>query len=194
MKKVGVTGGIGSGKTTICKMFELLGIPIYDADSRAKWLMTYNKSLKQSIKTLLGTESYHRNGRLNRGVVAKKVFSDKKLLSGLNALVHPAVAEDSNNWFENQEGPYAIKEAALMIESGSHTELDYLIVVTCDEEERVRRVIKRDQTNEKAVRSRIANQLDEKTRLKHADFIIDNSGEESVINQVLEIHKRLSAM
>lgn len=191
MIKVGITGGIGSGKTTICKMFELLDIPIYYADTRAKYLMSHDKGLKTAIKQLLGDDAYHRNGRLNRQKVASIVFNDKKKLAALNALVHPAVAIDGELWFSQQNSPYAVKEAALMIESKSHIHLDKLIVVVCDEEIRIKRVIERDNTSREQVESRIKSQLSDEARLEHADYTIDNSGTQSVIKQVISVHKSL---
>ncbi len=196
MKKtsyIGITGGIGSGKTTVCNIFKSLGIPVYDADAQAKILMYRNPALKKSIKSLLGDEAYHRNGRLNRAYVAQKIFSDKKLLAGINGLVHPAVYADSSLWFSEQTAPYALKEAALLVENGSYKKLDGLIVVSAPEETRIARVVKRDRTSEVSVRQRIKNQLPEKAKTKVADFIIYNDGSQSLLQQVQAIHKKLIA-
>ena len=191
MIKVGITGGIGSGKTTVCKLFEKMDVPVYYADLEAKKLMNSDKELKQKIKELLGTDAYHRNGRLNRKHVASIVFNDKKKLESLNAIVHPAVAQDSKKWFSNQKVNYAIKEAALLVENASYKQLDYLIVVTAPVEMRIKRVVKRDKTDYNQVKLRIANQLSEIQKKKVADFIIDNSGDVSLISQVWKIHREL---
>jgi len=191
MIKVGVTGGIGSGKTTVCKLFEKMDVPVYYADIEAKKIMNSDKTLKQKIKKLLGQEAYHRNGRLNRNLVASIVFNDKTKLEELNALVHPAVGIDSKKWFEKQQTKYAIKEAALLVENASYKQLDYLIVVTAPVEMRIKRVVKRDKSDYNQVKLRIANQLPERQKKKVADFIIDNSGDVSLISQVWKIHRKL---
>lgn len=194
MIKVGITGGIGSGKTFACKLFELMGVPVYDADNRAKKLMTSNKSLKKSIINLLGKEAYFSNGKLNRKFIAQNVFKNAILLNELNALVHPAVARDGEEWFKkaSQSGhPYAIKEAALLIESQSYKLLNKLILVTAPLEVRVSRVIKRDNTTRENVLSRISKQMDDEEKCKYADYIIENDGEKSVIEQVIKIHEDL---
>lgn len=191
MIKVGLTGGIGSGKTTVAKLFAQKGIPIYYADTRAKYLMTFNKPLKAKIINTFGKIVYHRNGRLNRKALAKIVFNDKSKLAVINQLVHPVVAIDGEKWYQQQHTPYAIKEAALMIESGSHKDLDILIVVTADMEERISRVMSRDKASRKQVESRINNQLSDSKRMPFADYIIDNNDRKTLQKQVDDIHKRL---
>jgi dephospho-CoA kinase len=190
MIKVGITGGIGSGKTTVCKIFETLGIPVYYADDRAKWLMTFDKSLKNEIKSLFGKETYFRNGRLNRKYLANIVFHDKTKLNQLNALVHPAVANDGEQWFQNISSPYgyALKEAALMIESNSHLLLDKLILVTASKENKIARVIKRDKSSRAEIIARIDKQLLDSEKSKYADYIINNDGETGLIEPVMKIH------
>lgn len=194
MIKVGLTGGIGSGKTTVAKLFAAKGIPIYYADTRAKYLMTYDKSLKSKIIEAFGKEVYHRNGRLNRKVLASIIFNDKSKLTIINSLVHPAVAADGEAWYAAQKTAYAIKEAALMIESGSHNDLDTLVVVTADIEERIRRVRKRDKASIKDVESRINNQLSDAERLTHADYVIDNNDRKMLQEQVDALHEELMKM
>ncbi|MEI6409971.1 MAG: dephospho-CoA kinase, partial [Bacteroidota bacterium] len=155
---VGITGGIGVGKSTVCRIFEALGIPVYDADYWAKWLITNDPALKQQIKELFGAEAYLPDGTYNRAFVASQVFSDKNKLAALNASVHPAVARHGAEWHQAQieRGcPYTLKEAALMIESGSYRQLDCLIVVTAPESLRIQRVMQRDGVDEKTVRARI---------------------------------------
>ena len=191
MIKVGITGGIGSGKTTVCKLFEKMDVPVYYADYEAKRLMTYDKKLKKSIKALLGNEAYYKNGRLNRKYVASVVFNDKEKLAELNGIVHPAVALNAEKWFTKQKSKYAIKEAALLVENESYKQLDYLIVVIAPAEMRIKRVVKRDKIEYSQVKQRIANQLPEIQKKKVADFIIDNSGDVSLISQVWKIHRKL---
>lgn len=194
MIKVGITGGIGSGKTTVCKLFEKMDIPVYYADREAKRLMNSDQDLKKKIKALLGKEAYYRNGRLDRKYVASIVFKDKEKLQKLNALVHPAVASDGKKWFEKQKTKYAIKEAALLVENASYKQLDFLIVVTAPVEMRIKRVVKRDKSDYNQVKLRIANQLPEVQKKKVADFIIDNSGDVSLVSQVWKIHRKLMEM
>lgn len=191
MLKVGITGGIGSGKTYVCAIFEQMGIPVYYADSRAKQLLYRDPKLKSEVKSLLGTGAYHSNGRPNRGYIGSKIFADKALLQQMNELVHPAVAEDSQRWHSQQQAPYTLKEAALLVENGSYKTLDKLIVVTAPEDIRIARVVKRDKTTTKAVRSRIKNQLPDAAKVAVADYIIVNDGSKSVLKQVAEIHRQL---
>lgn len=192
MLKVGITGGIGSGKTTVCKIFETLGIPVYYADQRAKWLMTHDEELIAQIKKLFGDEAYGPDGALNRAYIAGIVFQDKNKLSQLNALVHPAVARDSEQWQTRQRGaPYTLKEAAIMFESGSHRQLDRIITVTAPEELRIARVMQRDGTERSAVEDRIRRQMPESERIKRSDFVIYNDGSRSIVRQVVALHRRL---
>lgn len=192
MKRIGITGGIGSGKTTVCNIFKSIGIQVYEADLKAKKLMTHNKALKAQIKSILGPAAYHRNGRLNRAYVASKIFADQKLLGMINKAVHPAVNQDAVIWFNSiKESPYALYEAALLVENGSYALFDKLIVVTAPEELRISRVMKRDKTSKAAVQARMKNQLPEKDKVKVADYIIVNDGNESLIEQVVHVHREL---
>jgi dephospho-CoA kinase len=188
MIKVGVTGGIGSGKTTVCKLFESKGIPVYYADDRAKKLMLANKKLKSAIKDLLGQESYFRNGRINRKYISSLVFNDKSLLKRLNAIIHPVVLQDSEDWFSQQKTKFAIKEAALLIESLSYKTLDKIIVVTAPEKLRIDRVVKRDKTSIEKVKERMKNQLNDSDLLKYADYIIINDGNNDLLSEVNRIY------
>jgi len=190
MIKVGVTGGIGSGKTTVCRIFESMGIPVYYSDKEAKELMYRNQKLKSSIKQLLGKESYFRNGRPNRQIIASKIFSDKELLKGINNLVHPAVRNDHLSWHKKQQAPYTINEAALLVENGSYKQLDALIVVTAPMDIRVHRVMQRDGTSQEKVEARMRNQLPESEKVAVADYVIDNAGDTPLIQQVWEIRKQ----
>lgn len=192
MKKIGITGGIGSGKTTVCKIFESLNIPVYYADDRAKALMTENPALVDSIKNLLGDEAYLEDGALNRKHVANVVFNDAQKLQQLNSLVHPAVAKDGINWNNAQQSvPYTLKEAALLIESGSYKALDFLITVWAPKETRIQRVLQRDQATRQEVEARINKQLPEIEKLKTADFVIINDGKKSLVQQVANLHRYL---
>ncbi len=190
--KVGITGGIGSGKTTICQIFETLGIPVYYADERAKWLMVNDLMVKQKVLDLFGYEAYFKNGSLNRKYISSVVFQDKIKLKSLNAVVHPAVFKDGDEWLlQHSDVPYTLKEAALMVESGGYKHLDKLVVVTAPEDLRLQRVMQRDGSKREDVLKRIRNQTSEANRLEHADFVIQNDGEKSLVNQVFLIHREL---
>lgn len=195
MLHVGITGGIGSGKTTVCKIFEILGVPIYYADERAKWLMEHDKLLAEGIAGLLGGEAYSAEGKLNRAWISGKVFGDPGLLERLNALVHPAVALDGLEWQKQQAGrPYTLKEAALLFESGSYLFLDKIIVVTAPLELRMQRVMARDGVPMQAVKDRIDRQMAEEEKVQRADFVIYNDGNRMLIPQVMAIHRELVAL
>lgn len=191
MLKVGLTGGIGSGKTYVAQQFQELGIPVYFADKEAKRLMNSDKKLKQLIKELLGANAYHTNGRLNRATVAKKIFENRQYLMGINKLVHPAVKEDFILWTERQSSPYVLEESAIIYENGLESNFDKVIVVTAPEEIRIRRVIKRDKTTKKAVLARIKQQFPDKKKTALANFVIVNDGESNLYEQVDFIHKAL---
>jgi dephospho-CoA kinase len=194
MLKIGITGGIGSGKSTICRLFEKLGIPVYYADDRAKWILQHDPVVKEKLIKLLGAEAFFVDGGLNKGYLAGKVFENRPLLQQLNDLVHPAVAIDSKKWFEEQaeEGfRYALKEAALIFESGADKHLDKVILITAPEKVRIKRVIERDQVTQESVMKRMQNQLTDEEKIKHADYIIENIRWENVNTQVDEIHQTL---
>lgn len=194
MLRIGITGGIGSGKTTVCKIFETLEIPVYYADDRAKWLMVNSPTLQNGIRQLFGKKAYGEDGSLNRAHISSIAFKDTAKLQKLNALVHPAVFVDGENWQQEQLAlgvPYTIKEAALIYESGSHQTLDKVIVVTAPEELRIDRVMKRDGLAAEAIKDRIARQMPEEEKVARADYVIHNDGEQSLIKQVLAIHHQL---
>ncbi len=193
--KAGITGGIGSGKTTVCKVFETLGIPVYYADYHAKQLMVNDPRLVAGIKKLFGPESYFEDGSLNRPYVAGEVFGNDEKLRRLNRLVHPAVAEDSERWHHAQEKvPYTLKEAALLFESGNFNNLDKVITVFAPEELRIKRVMERDEATEESIRARMAKQMPEEEKIKRADFVVHNDGKHSIVEQVLDIHHKLLAL
>lgn len=189
--KVGITGGIGVGKTTIAKVFQLLSIALYNADERAKLLVIENIILKNSIIQLLGNHAYEADGSYNRAFVAQKVFLEPLLLQQLNNLIHPAVASDFEAWCKRQSSPYILKEAALLVESGSYKALDKLVVVTAPLAIRVARVQHRDQRSLEEIQRIIDRQLTDEEKIAKADFIISNDDQSLVIPQVLAIDKQL---
>ena len=191
MLKVGLTGGIGSGKTTVAEIFYSLGIPVYNSDERAKYLMENDPSLRVAIIEYFGEESYRSEG-LNRLYLSKEVFSDKSKLQKLNSLVHPVVGNDFAVWCKNQSAPFVVKEAAILIESGAYKGLDKIIIITASENTRMDRVMDRDDVKASEVRDRINNQMADSERLKYADFIIDNDGSKMLIPQVKEIFNKLT--
>ena len=189
MIKIGLTGGIGSGKTTVAKIFESLHIPVYYADDAAKKLMNTNEQLKASIIQHFGKESYQ-NGELDRKYLAGIVFNDKEKLALLNSLTHPITIKDAEDWMNKQTTPYVIKEAAILFESGAAEKLDYIIGVYAPQHIRVKRVMDRDNLPVEEVMKRITRQIDEEMKMKLCDFIITNNEEQLVIPQVLELDKR----
>ena len=191
MLKIGITGGIGSGKTTVSKIFEVLGIPVYYADERAKVLMNTDEDIKHKIKELFGSKSYDATGNLNRKYLASIVFNSKDKLQQLNDIVHPEVKRDFERWLKQHEGKedYVMKEAALLFETGGDKELDYTILVFAPEKLRIDRVIKRDNVDEESVLARMRNQLDEDKKFDLADLVILNDNEHLLIPQVLQLHR-----
>lgn len=192
MLKIGITGGIGAGKTTVAKVFEQLGIPVYRADDEAKKLY-YTSVVKQQVVNLLGEDSYFNNGKLNKPFISSIVFSDKEALAKLNAIIHPAVANHFSEWVQKQNTPFILKEAAILFESGSHKGLDKVITVSASKQLRIDRVVARDSVTQKQVESRMQNQWTEKQRLQAADFIIYNDDSKLVIPQVLELYNELKS-
>ncbi|WP_119079291.1 dephospho-CoA kinase [Chitinophaga alhagiae] len=187
---IGITGGIGSGKTTVAKLFTLLGIPVYSADDAAKEIMTKDALLVRQIKEHFGPASYCEDGSLNRQYIANIVFNDKDQLEKLNSLVHPATIRDSKTWAAQQNAPYVIKEAALMFETESFHHVDKVIMVYAPQALRIHRVMQRDGVERDAVLARMHKQLDEKIKLKLADYVIYNDEQQMVIPQVLALHKQ----
>lgn len=190
MLKIGITGGIGSGKSTVAKVFETLGIPVYNADEAAKRLMQEDPELKQQISLLLGEDAYDK-GHLNRSWISGQIFGNPDKVKALNALVHPATIRDAHEWMKRQNTPYSLKEAALIFESGSEKELDYVIGVFAPEELRIRRVMERDGAGRDAILQRMQNQLSEEEKMKRCNFIIYNDGDQLVIPQVINLHQHL---
>ncbi len=187
---VGLTGGIGSGKSTIATFFQEQGIPVYIADEAAKKLMVTDLSLVKKITELLGTESYH-NNQLQREWIASRIFNNAHLLEALNAIVHPAVAQDFKKWIQLQNTPYVIKEAAILFENGGNKECDFMIVVDAPKSTRIERVIKRDKTTEKAVLARMKAQWTDTRKKALADVVITNIDLKMAKESVLKLHKHL---
>jgi len=191
MLKVGITGGIGSGKSTACKVFKVLGIPVFEADSTAKKLMETDRSIRENLTALFGPSTYQPDHTLDRKYLAGIVFNNPNLLKQLSAVVHPVVREAFNQWCEMQRTPYIIHEAAILFESGFYKFLDKTITVSTDEHERIQRVMKRDGTTEEQVMQRIRNQWTDEQRIKLADFVIRNNDNELMIPQIVNIDKIL---
>jgi dephospho-CoA kinase len=193
--RIGITGGIGSGKSLICKIFAALQVPIYDADAMARKLMNSDSILIDQIKEEFGESSYRRDGTLNRAYLSEGVFNDPGKLQKLNQLVHPRVAVDSEQWIErNKAHPYVVKEAALLFESGSYKLLDKIVAVEAPENLRVQRVLNRDKTKSKEeVIKVIHSQMPEEEKISRADFIIRNDETMLVLPQVLKLHERFIA-
>jgi dephospho-CoA kinase len=189
--KVGITGGIGSGKTTVCKIFEVLGVPVYYADDQAKQLMMTHPELIKKIKSLFGEAAYYTDGSLNRPYIAHLAFNNAHLLAQLNAAVHPIVQEDADQWHQKQQAPYTLKEAALLFESGSFRNLNKIIAVYAPVEVRIQRVMQRDQVSKSQVMSRIEKQLSDADKIQLADFVVTNNGQSPLIPQIQHIHQRL---
>ena len=189
--RVGLTGGIGTGKSTVAQIFKLLGVPVYDADSMAKRLMEEEEELITSVKEEFGSSSYS-DGKLNSQFLAERVFNNEQLLAKLNAIVHPFVARHFDNWVNQFSDQYIVKEAALLFETGSYHELDYVILVQSPLETRINRVKYRDpQRSSEQILSIIERQVPVEKAIGLADFIINNDESQMLIPQVLELHKKL---
>lgn len=189
MLKIGLTGGIGSGKTTVAKIFETLGVPVFYADDAAKKLMNTDEDIKKSIIKNFGKESY-KNNELDRKYIASIVFNDTEKLQLLNSLTHPATIKDSEKWVKKQTAPYIIREAALLFESGANKKLDYVIGVYAPQHIRVKRVMDRDHSSAEEVMKRINRQLEEEEKMKLCDFVITNNDQELVLPQVIALDKK----
>jgi dephospho-CoA kinase len=189
---VGVTGGIGSGKSTVCKVFSILGIPIYAADDRAKWLMANDPLLKSKIVSFFGEQSFLPDGKINRSYLAEKVFTDPQNVKKINSLVHPEVGRDFTKWAESHTTPYVIKEAALLFETGSADQLDFVIQVSSPIKIRLTRVLMRDpHRTETQINSIIDQQMPDEQKNELADFVIKNTENKLIIPQILEIHRKI---
>ncbi len=192
MLKIGLTGGIGSGKSTVAKVFETLGIPVYRADDQAKKLMATDTQLISLIKKHFSEEVY-KEGKLDKAYLASIIFNNKEKLDLLNSLVHPYTIEDGKSWMNKQQTPYAIKEAALIFESGSQGDFDFIIGVYAPETLRIHRTIQRDKTDKEQVRSRMQNQIKEEIKMKLCDAVLINNEQELLLPQIIALHEKLLA-
>ena len=191
--KVGITGGIGSGKTTVCRVFETLGIPVYYADHRAKELMIENSSIIEGITKVFGATAYTSDGQLNRKHIAQIAFADKSKLALLNGIVHPVVFADAEAWHhQHPQAPYTLKEAALLYETEGYKLMDKMITVFAPQNIRIQRVMQRDGVKEEDVRARMTHQMPDEKKIKLADFIVYNDTKAMLIPQILQIHKQLT--
>lgn len=197
MKLIGLTGGIGSGKSTVAGLFRTLGIPVYESDGRAKYLMNTDPGVRQHIIDLLGTDAYNSSNELNRPWIASRVFSDPVLLRQLNEIVHPAVFEDLIHWVgedTQRKAPYLLQESALLFEEDLAKRLTAVILVVSPEEIRIDRVMKRDTISREEVLRRIGNQWPDDRKIPLSDFIIYNDGERSLIEQVMDINRMITIL
>ncbi|QIX61474.1 dephospho-CoA kinase [Hymenobacter sp. BT18] len=195
MLRIGITGGIGSGKSVVCRLFQVLGVPVYDSDARAKWVMAHDTALRQELITAFGPAVFGADGQLDRPYLARLAFSDPARLSQLNALVHPHVGRDFAAWAAEQaQKPYILKEAALLYESGAYRQLDQIITVFAPAAIRHARVLRRDphRTADDIV-SIMGKQLSEEEKLTRADFVLHNDDEHLLIPQVLALDAQLRA-
>jgi dephospho-CoA kinase len=190
MLRIGITGGLGSGKSTVAHIFEVLGIPVYYADTASKRLMNEDDEIKSSIQNVFGKEAYTK-GKLNTKYLSGIVFKDEAKLAVLNSIVHPATLIDAAEWMNNQKSFYVIKEAALIFESGSNKSLDYIIGVSAPIELRLQRAMFRDKITTEEAMARIRKQMNEEDKMKLCDFIIVNDEQQMLIPQVLKIHHQI---
>lgn len=191
MLKVGITGGIGSGKSTVCHIFSVLGIPVFEADVVAKQIQNTDPDIHRQLVELFGDAVYLPDHTVDRKYLAGIVFNDITLLHRLNAIIHPVVRKVFNEWCLEQQSPYVLLEAAILFESGLYNLMDKTIAVSTDEAERIQRVMKRDKMTEELVKQRIRNQWTDEQRINMADFVIHNNDNQLIIPQIVEIDKKL---
>ncbi|SDE98663.1 dephospho-CoA kinase [Dyadobacter soli] len=186
---IGVTGGIGSGKSMVCRLFECLDVPIYYADSRAKWLTNNDPEIREKVTALLGPEAYDSAGLYNTRFVASSVFNNEPLLKALNAIIHPVVLRDTKDWVAQNAGlPYVVKEAAIMAKAGQANSVDYVVVVEAPVGLRIQRILQRDKRTEQEIRAIIERQVSDDSRREIADYIVNNDDTSELIPQVLHLH------
>ncbi|MEZ4779608.1 MAG: dephospho-CoA kinase [Flavobacteriaceae bacterium] len=190
MKIVGLTGGIGSGKSTVAGFFETLGVPVYIADIEGKRITNTSKVIRRKIIALLGEKSFTENG-INSAYVADKIFNNAALLSEVNKIIHPKVRQHFTRWVKKQKGPYCIKEAAILFENEGYKECDLMILVTAPEDIRIERILKRDKTTQKNIKARMSHQWPDEKKIPLSNFIISNIHVEDTKRQVLQIHHQI---
>jgi len=192
MLKVGITGGIGSGKSVVCRVFATLGIPVFNADLAARHLLETDENLKQQVRSLLGDDSY-KSGLPDRAKIASLVFNDSTKLAALNALIHPATITYGEQWMSQQQAPYAIKEAAIFFESGSYKAMDVMLGVFAPRELRIQRTMRRSVFTREDVLDRMSQQMDDDEKMRRCDYVIVNDGQQAIVPQVMNLHKILLA-
>lgn len=188
--KLGITGGIGSGKTSVCRIFNVLGIPVFSADPVAREIMDNDQEIRSQINFIAGKDLYS-SGVLDRGELANLIFNDPLKLTKVNALVHPVVFRNFGSWVEEQSSPYVIMEAAILFESGASKLVDRILTVLAPVEQRIERVMKRNNLTYEQVHERIRNQIDDEERIRKSDYVINNSENEMIIPSVLKVHNEL---
>jgi len=188
--KLGITGGIGSGKTSVCKVFNVLGIPVFSADPEAREIMDNDRNIRRAINEIVGKNIYP-GGKLNRMELASLIFNDRDLLEKVNSLVHPVVFEHFNRWAEKQTTPYVIMEAAILFESGASKLVDRVATIVAPVDERISRVTRRNKLNRDQVMERIKNQMTDDQRIKMSDYVINNSENDMIIPVILRINEDL---
>lgn len=188
---VGITGGIGSGKTTVCNVFRLLGVPVFEADAVAKKLVDTNKKIRTGLTDLYGPGIYTPNNGIDRKKLAAIIFNDDLQLKKVNALIHPVVREEFRNWLKKQDAPYVIHEAAILFESGFYKMMDFTILVSAPEKMRIGRVTKREGSTPEQVKERMAKQWSDEEKRKLATTEIVNDNRELIIPRILKIDKQL---
>lgn len=188
--KLGVTGGIGSGKSTVCKVFNILGIPVFSADSEARVIMDNDKSVKKKINELTGRDMYS-SGLLDRNYLARMIFNDKVLLNNVNSVVHPAVFEKFRIWSGEQSSPYVIMEAAILFESGASKLVDRVLTIVTPLEERIERLIKGNRLTREQIMERIHNQIDDDSRIRNSDYVIFNSENDLILPAIIRVHNEI---
>lgn len=189
MLQIGLTGGIGSGKTTVAQIFMVLGIPVFDADAAAKQLMESDELIREGLLTLFGSQSFV-SGKLDRKYIAAQVFADRDKLEQLNALVHPHAIAAAQNWAGQQTSPYVVKEAALLFEAGSTAELDYIVGVFAPDDLRLKRAMHRDGADRTTILQRMNHQISETIKMRLCDAVVHNDEQSLLIPQVLALHER----
>lgn len=191
MLKLGITGGIGSGKTTVCRLFGLLGIPVYYADDESKKLLNEDQEVKEKVLAVFGKSILDNSGMIDRKKLAAIVFNNKEQLEKLNAILHPAVGLNFENWLKKQNTPYILKEAAILFESGAYKQVDKVLTITAPLELKIQRTMKRDGVSKEEIERRMQLQMTDEEKVKRSDFIITNNEQELLIPQVLALHQQL---
>ena len=191
--RLGITGGIGSGKTTVCRIFSILGVPVFSADDAAREIMDNDEVIKEKVNLAAGKNVY-RKGILQRKELAGIIFSNKEILQKINDIVHPVIFGKFFEWEKLQRYPYVIMEAAILFESGADKLVDRVLTVIAPENERIRRIIERNNLKVEDVVARIRNQYDDNYRIKRSHFVVDNSGEKLVIPEILKIHSEMLSL